>query len=129
MGWLISRNSRVVRWAWAAFSLSVRTTMQSVTWVLQAIWSLGAFSTSTRHMRQLPSTGRSGCQQKWGMWIPASRAAWITVVPAGTSISFPSITHLGISSPERGHGGKRHHRDTESTEEAQRADPHVVRDA
>src|SRR6185503_9396346 len=119
MGWLTSRNSSVVRWAWAAFSLSVCTTMPSLTWVLQAIWSLGIFSISTRHMRQLPSTARSGCQQKWGMWIPAARAAWITVVPAGTSSSLPSITHLGIALPvqlpgdhvqaaDDGHGVRQH---------------------
>ena len=28
----------------------------------------------------------------------ADAAAWITVVPAGTSISFPSIVNLGIGS-------------------------------
>ena len=71
--------------------------MPSVTCVLQAIWSLGIFSISTRHMRQLPSTGRSGCQQKCGMWIPSSSAAWMTVVPAGTSISLPSMVHLGMA--------------------------------
>jgi hypothetical protein len=59
IGWLTSRNSSVVRWACLALSLSVWTTMPSVTCVLQAIWSLGIFSISTRHMRQLPSTGRS----------------------------------------------------------------------
>ena len=53
-----------------ALSLVVCTTMPSVTAVLQAIWSLGIFSISTRQMRQLPSTGRSGCQQKYGMSMP-----------------------------------------------------------
>ena len=84
---------------WASFALGdfVCTTMPSVTCVLQAIWSLGIFSTSTWHMRQFPSTARSGCQQKRGMRIPSSSAARITVVPAGTSISFPSIVHLGMA--------------------------------
>ena len=86
----------MVRWAWAAFSLSVCTTMPSVTTVLQAIWSLGIFSISTRHMRQLPSTGRSGCQQKWGISIPIWSAAWMTVVPGATSISLPSMVHFGM---------------------------------
>ena len=86
----------MVRWASTAFSLRVRTTMPSVTRVLQAIWSLGIFSISTRHMRQLPSTGRSGCQQKWGISIPWRAAASITVVPGATSISLPSIVHLGM---------------------------------
>ena len=62
---------------------AVCTTMPSVTAVLQAICSLGIFSISTRHMRQLPSTGRSGCQQKWGISIPSCGAAWMTVVPGG----------------------------------------------
>src|SRR5262249_9423369 len=97
MGWLTSRNSRVVRWAWTAFSLVVRTTMPSLTTVLQAICSFGIFSISTRHIRQLPSTGRSGCQQKWGMSIPTISPAWITVVPGGTSTTLPSIVHLGIA--------------------------------
>ena len=38
----------------------VCTTMPSVTGVAQAIWSLGAFSISTRHMRHTPATGRPG---------------------------------------------------------------------
>ena len=71
--------------------------MPSLTGVLQEIWSFGIFSISTRHIRQLPSTARSGCQQKRGMRIPSSSAAWMTVVPAATSISFPSIVHLGMS--------------------------------
>ena len=71
----------MVRWACSALSLSVWTTMPSVTCVLQAIWSLGIFSISTRHMRQLPSMGRSGWQQKCGISIPICAAAWMTVVP------------------------------------------------
>ena len=86
-----------MRCASCAFGLVVCTTMPSVTTVLQAICSFGIFSTSTRHMRQLPSTGRSGCQQKCGMWMPWSSAAWITVVPGATSISLPSIVHLGMA--------------------------------
>ena len=77
------------------------TTMPSETVVLQAICSFGIFSISTRHMRQLPSMGRSGCQQKWGISIPSCDAAWMTVVPAATSISFPSILILGITGPAR----------------------------
>jgi hypothetical protein len=37
--------------------------MPSVTRVLQAIWSFGAFSISTRHIRQLPEMVSPGCQQ------------------------------------------------------------------
>ncbi len=71
--------------------------MPSLTCVLQAIWSFGIFSISTRHIRQLPSTVRSGCQQKRGMRIPIVSAARITVVPFGTSISRPSMVHLIMS--------------------------------
>src|SRR5262245_21209428 len=73
--------------------------MPSVTMVLQAICSFGIFSTSTRHMRQLPSTERSGCQQKCGMWIPICSAALITLVPGATSTSRPSMVHLGMRLP------------------------------
>ena len=38
----------------------VRTTIPSATVVAQAIWSFGAFSTSTRHMRHTPATGSPG---------------------------------------------------------------------
>ena len=86
-----------MRWASAARGDFVCTTMPSVTCVLQAIWSLGIFSISTWHIRQLPSTARSGCQQKRGMRIPSSSAARMTVVPAGTSISLPSMVHLGMA--------------------------------
>ena len=40
-------------WAEMALSLLVRTIMPCVTGVAQAGTALGAFSTSTRHMRQL----------------------------------------------------------------------------
>jgi len=40
-------------WALIALSLLVRTIMPCVTGVAQAGMGLGAFSTSTRHMRQL----------------------------------------------------------------------------
>ncbi len=41
--------------AFFTFSVSVRTTIPSVTMVLQEICSFGNFSTSTRHMRQFPA--------------------------------------------------------------------------
>ena len=71
--------------------------MPSETTMLQAICSLGIFSTSIMQVRQLPSTGRSGCQQKCWMWIPLSSAACSTVVPGLTSISLPSIVHFGMA--------------------------------
>jgi len=44
--------------------------MPSLITVLQAICSFGIFSTSTMQVRQLPSTERSGCQQKYWIWMP-----------------------------------------------------------
>ena len=41
-------------------SLPVRTTMPGATTVAQPICSLGIFSISTRHMRQLPAMLRPG---------------------------------------------------------------------
>ena len=49
----MSRNSITDCCALMAFSLLVRTTMPCVTGVAQAGIGLGAFSMSTRHMRQL----------------------------------------------------------------------------
>jgi len=49
---LISRNSITPFWAWSAFGVLVRTIMPCVTGVAQAGIGFGAFSTSTRHMRQ-----------------------------------------------------------------------------
>jgi hypothetical protein len=49
----MSRNSITPFWAVTALSEWVRTTMPSATGVAQAGSGLGAFSTSTRHMRQL----------------------------------------------------------------------------
>ena len=85
-----------MRWASVAFAFLVEITMPSATTVLQAICSFGIFSTSIMQVRQLPSTGRSGCQQKCWMWMPLSSAACSTVVPGATSISLPSMVHLGI---------------------------------
>ena len=49
----MSRNSITPCWALSALSLRVRTIMPCVTGVAQAGIGLGAFSISTRHIRQL----------------------------------------------------------------------------
>jgi hypothetical protein len=49
---LISKNSITPFCAFLAFSECVQTFIPSVTGVAQAGMGLGAFSTSTRHMRQ-----------------------------------------------------------------------------
>jgi hypothetical protein len=52
----MSRNSIVARWAAIAFGDFVKIFMPSATGVAQAGIGFGAFSTSTRHMRQLAAT-------------------------------------------------------------------------
>ena len=49
----MSKNSITDCWALMALSDLVRTIMPCVTGVAQAGMGLGAFSTSTKHMRQL----------------------------------------------------------------------------
>ena len=53
-------GSSTPRTACLTRSLFERTIIPSLTTVVQAGVSLGIFSTSTRHIRQLPSIGRSG---------------------------------------------------------------------
>ena len=54
-GWLARMNSSTDLWASSTVVVAVRTAMPSATGVLQAVWSFGIFSTSTRHIRQLAS--------------------------------------------------------------------------
>ena len=51
----MSRNSITPSRAFLAFSERVRTIMPSATGMAQDATGFGAFSTSTRHMRQLPA--------------------------------------------------------------------------
>src|SRR5881398_2286157 len=48
-GWLVRRNSSMYLRAWRTWSVSVRTTMPSVATSVQAVCSLGAFSTYKAH--------------------------------------------------------------------------------
>ena len=85
---------------------SVRTTMPSVTVVVQPVWGLGIHTisgwpsapstglrsgpsrgepTSTTQMRQAPSGGSLECEQKIGTCTSAALAASVISVPAGTS--------------------------------------------
>src|SRR5512136_1815781 len=34
------------------------------------------------------------------MWMPSASAAWMIVVPAATSVSRPSMLHLGMQGPQ-----------------------------
>ena len=66
-GWLISRNSSTP--SCTAFTLGdcVLTTMPSVTGVAHEICMPRMPSTSTRHMRHMPTGFMRSCQQKRGM--------------------------------------------------------------
>jgi hypothetical protein len=59
-GWLTSRNSITPARALVARGLCVSTTIPSATGVPQAIGGFGAPFTSTRQIRQFPSTRRRG---------------------------------------------------------------------
>ena len=63
----MSRNSSTPSWAFFTTSLWVRTTIPSVTGVAQEIWSPRMPSTSTRHMRHMPTGFMRSCQQNRGM--------------------------------------------------------------
>src|SRR5262249_17614958 len=59
-GWFTRRNSITALRIASTFGLWVKTDIPSVAWVLQAIWSFGIFSISTRHIRQLPAMDSFG---------------------------------------------------------------------
>ncbi len=54
------RNSSTPVTAFFTLSVSVRTTIPSAQSVEQAVWSLGVFSSSTRHTLQFPAIDRRG---------------------------------------------------------------------
>src|SRR5215472_1992246 len=97
----MSRNSITPWRAFLAFSLSVWMTMPSATGMAQEAIGFGAFSCSTRHMRQLPAIARRSWKQKCGTSTPASWHACSTVVPGGTSTWTPLTVSFGISSSRR----------------------------
>ena len=58
-------------------------------------------SISTRHSRQEPNGSRESVAHSLGMSMPASAAARMTDVPAGTVTAMPSISTLQSASPGR----------------------------
>ncbi len=95
-GWLISSSSITPRCAFSATGeLScVRTTMPSVTGIVQEATGLRWPSISTMHCRQAPTGSSSGWSQKRGTWVPICSAARITNVPLGTWTSTPSMVSV-----------------------------------
>ena len=71
----MSRNSITLRRAFRTIGLSVFTTMPSPTGKAQEATGFGAFSTSTRHMRQLAATESRSWKQNRGTSLPAISAA------------------------------------------------------
>jgi hypothetical protein len=87
---------RTKRLASRTFALFVYTTIPSAAGVEQAVSSRLAPTTSTRHIRQLPSGVKSLKLHKVGMSIPTDRAALSIVVPVSTLTVWPSIVKLSI---------------------------------
>jgi hypothetical protein len=57
-GWLLRRYSMTPSLAFFTIGVSVHTFIPGMTGTAQDAMGLGLFSTSTRHMRQLPATDR-----------------------------------------------------------------------
>src|ERR1700754_3317416 len=95
-GWLISRNSMMPRRASRTRSVFVLITMPSPAGIAQDAIGFGAFSISTRHIRQFAGTESLSWKQNRGTSRPRRSQACSTDVPGSTSISTPSIVSLGI---------------------------------
>src|SRR5258708_14334327 len=80
-----------------AFSDWVRITMPSAAGIAQEAIGFGARSCSTRHIRQLAAIARRSWKQKWAISTPMLWHACSTVVPPGTSTSWPSIVSFGTA--------------------------------
>ena len=98
-GWLISSSSITLCCAASAAAEVhwVRTTMPSVTVVVQLANGLRWPSTSTRHCRQAPTGSSSGWSQNRGIWTPIISAARITKVPLGTESVVSSMVMVTSS--------------------------------
>ncbi len=79
--------------------------MPSAAGMAQEAIGFGAFSCSTRHMRQLPAMARRWWKQKCATSTPACWQAWSTVVPGGTSTALPLMVSFGIARPHAAAGG------------------------
>ncbi|MNG18368.1 hypothetical protein D3C84_1024300 [compost metagenome] len=76
----------------ASFGLCVRTFMPGSTGVVQEAGKPRRPSISTVHRRHEPKGSRLSLAHSLGTEMPASWAARITEVPAGTVIGVPSIS-------------------------------------
>src|SRR6266852_410344 len=95
-GYRSARSRRTpLRFSTAACDWVV-TTMPSATLVAHAGISFAWPSTETRQMRQLPTIGRVGYQQRVGISMPAFRAASRIVWPSDALRERPSTLRLGM---------------------------------
>src|SRR5690348_13657651 len=76
---------------------SVVTTMPSSAFAAQAGMSFGFPATETRQMRQFPTMGSLGYQQRVGTSTPVARAASRIVEPSGTDTCCPLIVSVGMA--------------------------------
>ncbi len=96
-GWSEMYSSITPRRSSARRGLCVRTTMPASTGVVQDAGVPRRPSISTRHSRHEPKGSRLSVAHSLGMRLPASSAARITEVPAGTVTGSPSMTSVTIS--------------------------------
>ena len=75
----------------------VVTSMPSATSVVHEAGRPLAPSISTRHRRQEPKGSSMSLAQSFGMLMPASAAARMTVVPSGTVTGLPSMVSRTIA--------------------------------
>ena len=79
------------------FSPAVCTFIPGATSVVHEAGVPGRPSISTRQSRQLPKLFNMSVAQSFGTLMPASAAARMTDVPAGTVTSLPSIVSVTCS--------------------------------
>ena len=86
----------------ASASVWVRTDIPAATGVVQEAGKPLTPSISTRQTRQEPKGSRESVAQSLGTLTPASAAARITEVPAGTVMSIPSTDRVTGAPLRRG---------------------------
>ena len=85
------------RRTFATVSVWVRTVMPAATGSVQEACRPRRPSTSTRQSRQDPNDSRLSVAQSFGTGMPASMAARMMDVPAGTVTTVPSTVSVTVS--------------------------------
>ena len=102
-GWFTSRNSRIPSCTFLQrlSRLGLDRPCRRSPGVAHTIWSPRRPSTSTRHMRHMPTGFMRSCQRNRGMSVPCSWAALIGSSPFGACTSRPSTVIVTWSGPGR----------------------------